>query len=90
VQNYSEGLTMTQLSFSLDTPRGPVTVTSDLSGLKTYELDQEVAAFFNAILILKCQVYTLEREAAEREKKQQEQQVSYTVPAALEPVMVVS
>jgi len=86
---------MTQLSFSLDTEYGLMTITSaDLSVMKSYERDEEIKAFFSSVLSLKVESARL-RESYEKIRTSQrsvepEQPVSYAEPALLEPVMVVS
>lgn len=86
---------MTQLSFSLDTEYGLMTITSaDLSVMKSYERDEEIKAFFSSVLSLKVESARL-RESYEKIRISQrsaepEQPVSYAEPALLEPVMVVS
>ena len=86
---------MTQLSFSLNTEYGLMTITSaDLSGMKPYERDDEIKSFFSSVLSLKVESARL-RESYEKIRSsqrsvEQEQPVSYSEPVLLEPVMVVS
>ena len=86
---------MTQLSFSLNTEYGLMTITSaDLSGMKPYERDDEIKSFFSSVLSLKAESNRL-KESFEKIRQsyrpvEQEQSVSYTEPVVLEPVMVVS
>jgi hypothetical protein len=86
---------MTQLSFSLDTEYGLMTITSaDLSVMKSYERDEEIKAFFSSVLSLKVESARL-RESYEKirtspRSAEPEKPVSYTEPVLLEPVMVVS
>ena len=86
---------MTQLSFSLDTEYGLITVTSaDLSVMKSYEKDEEIKAFFSSVLSLKVESARL-RESYEKIRSSQrstetEHPVSYSEPVLLEPVLVVS
>lgn len=50
------------LSFQTDSPRGPVDLTADLSGLQHYEITDEIKKFFGAALALRCCIREQEEE----------------------------
>ncbi len=78
------------LSFSLATPRGPVTLTTDLSDMEFYRTTIEIEKFFDAALALNSRVNQLVRETEKIDKKINEEIASYREPVTCDPVMVVS
>ena len=51
-----------QLSILFESPRGPVTLTADLTGLKGFEVSEEVQQFFSAALSIRCRIWELKEE----------------------------
>lgn len=51
------------LSYSTETVRGPISLSADLTGLKAYQVSEEIAQFFAALLSLRCAVRREEEEA---------------------------
>ena len=80
------------LSFKIETIRGPVSLTSNLSGMKAYEVTNEIDCFFSAALSLQYKASNLEREQRERLEDMQKSYPSpaYQEPAEQEEIMVLS
>ena len=79
------------LSFSTDSPRGPVVLTADLSGLESYQMSKEIGIFFDAVLSLRCKVHDLEQQQEEiREKIAASSALYAEHPAEQEDIMVIS
>lgn len=82
------------LSFSMESPRGPVTLTADLSGLNSYKRGEEIKNFFESVTTLQCGIYEVERkdqeirEAHQAEKRAREE--TYSEVVTCDPIMVIS
>lgn len=51
------------LSYSTETVRGPVILTADLTGMKSYQVSDEISHFFSALLSLRSAVRREEEES---------------------------
>ncbi len=83
------------LSQTVETPRGPVTLTADLSGLDSYARGEEIKKFFESITSLQCGIFEVERKDQEireayQAEKQAREEASYTETITCDPIMVIS
>ncbi len=82
------------LTFSTESPRGPVTLTADLSGFDSYKRGEEIRNFFESITSLQCGIYEVERKDQEiQEAYQAEKQArdeKYPEVVTCDPIMVIS
>ena len=79
------------LSYSTETVRGPISLSADLTGLKSYQVSEEIAQFFSALLSLRYAVRRVEEEAQKiRDSLITPTPVSEYPQVDQEPVMVIS
>lgn len=80
------------LSFEIESPRGPVNISADLSGLPSWQMNKEIESFFSAITTLKCQIYDMQKREEEATKAYSSIPVTpvYTEAITCDPIEVAS
>lgn len=78
--------------FETESPRGSVTLTSDLTDLDAYTRGKEIQQFFEAVTSLKCSIFDLEKKDAELKAAYESSVQTQTYPEGVtcDPIMVIS
>ena len=78
------------LSFSIESPRGPVDITADITGLSFCDTKKEIEQFFDGVLLLKNRIYELKKQEDEISNPAPVVIPAYNEAITCDPIMVIS